>query len=168
MSGAYLFSRFGWGLPYAWFPFATRFLIDRDVIGARFFRRYAEMVQAQILKPDGAVGLLDDFLSLETEGFDPSRVDPRIKDFYEKTSSYSLWVTAEPNKSTWVRPIAEFVARRLRRARAIALPPDLGKDVFTPLESSIELIDLDRDRHPDVRAWIRVARVAGVPMIVGA
>ena len=168
MPASFLLNRHGWGLKFPWFPYATAFRLSRDVIDADFFVRLAAAVRGQILKPGGAAGLVDNFASFKASGFDPARIAPVIAAFYEETSTFTLGVDANPNLRTWLRPLARAFQRHLSRARALELPPDLGEGVFSPLASSVELIDVDLDGTPDYRAWVRVSRQTGRPMIVGS
>ncbi len=168
MPASFLLSRNGWGLKFPWFSFATAFHLDRDLVDSDFFVRLAAAVRGQILEPEGAAGLVDDFASFRASGFEPARIDPVIAAFYEETSTFTLGVDANPNRRTWLRPLARAFQRQLSQARALELPPDLGEGVFSPLDSSIELVDADLDDTPDYRAWVRVSRHTGRPMIVGS
>jgi hypothetical protein len=63
-------------------------------IGADFLTRLAESRRLTLLATPGP-GLLADFAALRGAGFDPDRVNPQVRDFYEHTSCYDLVVWSE-------------------------------------------------------------------------
>jgi hypothetical protein len=80
----------GLGAPFAWFGFATRFKASRDVVGPDFFKNFAARVHGTINKSVGPVGLMNSLDELKSLHFDPSKVHPVIRDFYERTSDFDL------------------------------------------------------------------------------
>jgi hypothetical protein len=63
--------------------------IGNKYIGAEFYEGYAREVGLDAVMEDDA-GLLPSFDALAGEGFDPSLVQPEIRDFYERTGRYDL------------------------------------------------------------------------------
>ena len=61
-------------------------------IGAGFYEAYAREAGLKIVTDDPDAGLLPDFDALAGEGFDPSLVRSEIRDFYERTVRYDLFV----------------------------------------------------------------------------
>src|SRR5205823_224598 len=61
----------------------------RGRIGPSFYTLLAEREQLRI-EPSPDAGLLPSFDALRGSGFDPSRVRPEVRDFYEHTSCYRL------------------------------------------------------------------------------
>src|SRR5207248_2624907 len=68
-------------------------------IGAEFYDYLAQREHLQIRSASDA-GLIPDFDSLRGDGFDPDRVRPEIRDFYENTSRYRLDAWSEAALST--------------------------------------------------------------------
>lgn len=155
--------RFAFRAPYAWLRFATRFKDDDGVIGAEFFKEFAARVDARVRGRGTPAGLMDDFDELRSDDFEPYAVADVIRRFYEHTTDFDL--ALEVDWSWYFKPIGllyrELVARRIR---TFDFPIGVVKD----LENWIELIDLDHDDDPDLRAWIRVHGNQRHPMWVGA
>ena len=61
-------------------------------IGAEFYKGYAREVGLDAVTDDEDAGLLPSFDALAGVGFDPSLVRPAIRDFYERTARYDLFV----------------------------------------------------------------------------
>jgi hypothetical protein len=65
--------------------------IGEVYIGSEFYRSYAREAGLEAVV-DNDAGILTDFGDLAGEGFDPSLVRPGIRDFYERTARYGLFV----------------------------------------------------------------------------
>jgi hypothetical protein len=106
---------------------------------------------------------MDDFDDLRSDTFEPYAVADVIRRFYEHTTDFDL--ALEVKWSRLFYPIG-LVYRELvsRRIRTFDFPVGVVKD----LENWIELIDLDHDDDPDLRAWVRVHGRDRYPMWVGA
>lgn len=111
-------------------------------IGADFF-------SARAVGP--AEGLLPSLEALRSDAFDPAAVDPRIAEFYERTSRFrlQLWSQWSPLHRPFGALIDRIFARRLGQLRLPLAPLDTSRGV------SSELLAL---REPDGRtatAWLR-------------
>lgn len=71
----------------------------RGRIGAEFYSYLAEREHLEI-RPSPDAGLIPDFDALKGAGFDPAKVRPEIRDFYERTSRYRLDAWSEAAVST--------------------------------------------------------------------
>ena len=81
-------------------------------IGAAFYTLLAERERLAIqLSPDA--GLLPDFDALRGRNFDPAKVRPEIRDFYEHTSCYRLeaWSEAPVLTRLFLWGLTKFVSR---------------------------------------------------------
>ena len=83
-------------------------------IGAAFYSLLAERERLQI-HPAAEAGLLPDFDALKGGNFDPARVRPEIRDFYEHTSCYHLeaWSEAALLTRFFLWGLTKFVSRRM-------------------------------------------------------
>ena len=75
-----------------------------DRIGANFYQNLSQGsgLSFRINEPNS--GLMNDFQKLAGESFDPQRIDPRVKDFYERTTNYRFDVWSH---WSWLfRPLA--------------------------------------------------------------
>jgi hypothetical protein len=64
--------------------------IGNEYIGARFYEGYVREAGLDVVTDDEDAGLLPNLDALAGEGFDPSLVHPKIRDFYERTARYDL------------------------------------------------------------------------------
>jgi hypothetical protein len=86
----------------------------RGRIGAEFYTRLAERENLTI-QPAPDAGLLPRFDALRGPDFDPDRVRPEIRDFYEHTACYRLEAWSEAALSTrfFLWGLTTFVSRRM-------------------------------------------------------
>ncbi len=68
---------------------------EPDEIGADYFEKYAVKNNYELRKNISGTGLIPDFRNLKNDDFNPDEVDAEIKNFYEKTTEYSLNVWAK-------------------------------------------------------------------------
>jgi hypothetical protein len=109
-------------------------------------------------------GLLPDFAALAGPGFDPARVDPRIRDFYENTSAYRLdtWATTyfPARIALWL-----LVTTISRRVEQLNFPID-GLETARGMRSEIV-----RLRRPDgsirYTGWFRTLMGTGRVIYTG-
>ncbi|HEX2118298.1 MAG TPA: hypothetical protein VHF91_03875, partial [Acidimicrobiales bacterium] len=110
----------------------------------------------------GIVASLD---LLAGPAFDPSAVDPQVREFYEHTTRFRLDIV--PEWRQWVRPgyllYRTVVARPLGQANV----PMNQREALRGVHSRIDTIDRDGDGVPEVRGWIRSFADTGAPIYVG-
>ena len=84
----------------------------RGRIGSEFYTRLAKS-QRLTIRPAADQGLLPDFDALRGTGFDPDRVCPEVRDFYEHTSSYRLeaWSEVPVFARFFLWALTKFVSR---------------------------------------------------------
>ena len=134
-------------------------------IGEGFFETWAADHGLTVAEGGAARGVLPSFDALAGPGFDPARVSPSVRDFYERTSAYEVEAWAE--WSAAFRPFGGLVAALFsRRLDQLNLP----------------LSALDTSRGTDSRvlhlarpgggvamaAWVRTLRATGRSLYVGA
>lgn len=85
-----------------------------EQIGAAFYEHLARS-QGLHIRPAADAGLLSSFGALQSPEFEPSRVHPAIRDFYERTSSYRLeaWSEASVTTRLFLQALTRFVSRRM-------------------------------------------------------
>src|SRR4030095_3407590 len=83
-------------------------------IGAEFYEHLAARQDLAIERAPDA-GLLPRFDLLGGDGFDPAKVHPQIRDFYEHTSAYRLeaWSEAAISTRVFLWALTRFVSRRM-------------------------------------------------------
>src|SRR5688572_22852041 len=91
---------FAFRAPYTWLQFSTRFH-DRDgVVGEKFFQEFSRKMKGEF-ETRAKVGLVDSMSDLMYGGFDPAKLDPLIRDFYEKTYNFEMFVKVCWNRLVW-------------------------------------------------------------------
>lgn len=146
-------------------PFVVPLAERQGYVGVDYLRRYADSVGAVFQRNPADIGIVDTIDRLAGPEFDPDRVHPLIREFYEHTSRFGLSIT--PRWRPWMRVpyllYRETVARPLGQANA----PFRLEEVERGVESWIDVIDVDDDGVPDFRAWIRAYQDSKEPLYVG-
>jgi hypothetical protein len=122
------------------------------VMGDRNYEETAAAEGLQLVRHAREGGLIPDFAVLAGAGFDPARVHPKIRDFYERTHAYRLdaWATTyfPARPALWA-----LVTTISRRVDQLNFPLD-GLDTAYGMTSEIALL---REPGGDVRytGWFR-------------
>ena len=132
---------------------------SRGRTGPRFFERLAA--------PDGRrpTGLVDDFSEYARPDFDPLRLDPEVRRFYEHTADYRLWVVA--NWQPGFRLGGRLWGWLARRMQQLVLPSDTHSQRHG-VKGAIVAVDDRADGRERVRGWIRTDLLTGTPLYVAA
>ncbi|OJH40882.1 hypothetical protein BON30_08140 [Cystobacter ferrugineus] len=132
---------------------------SRGRTGPRFFERLAP--------PDGRrpTGLVDDFSEYARPDFDPLRLSPEVRRFYEHTAEYRLWVV--PDWKPGFRLGGRLWGWFARRVQQLVLPHDTHLQRHG-VKGSIVAVDDGADGRERVRGWIRTHVSDGSPIYVAA
>jgi hypothetical protein len=132
-------------------------------IGAEFYDAYAREAGLKIVRGDPAAGLLPDFGALAGEGFDPEKVHPMIRDFYERTAHYDLEVRSEWSRVLRHPPrtLIYLVSRNIQQLSLPASSPDTGMS-----SELIRLIDPTTGATP-YTGWLRRSVTTDAVIYVG-
>ncbi|HET9325738.1 MAG TPA: hypothetical protein VFQ05_03120 [Candidatus Eisenbacteria bacterium] len=138
---------------------------DVNVIGARFYERYAERHGLRLRKDEGVRGLLERFDELESPRCRVGTIAPAVAAFYQRTSEFDLDVWSE-----WCgayRPFGGLLAAIFsRRLQQLNLP-------LSPLDSrlgvSSQVLALEGpDGQAPWRAWVRTNLSDGAVIYAGS
>jgi hypothetical protein len=132
---------------------------------------YVEALAAELggtYTRDADAGIVASLDELAGPDLDPAAVDPMVREFYERTSRFSLDIVPEWRR--WVRPgyllYRSLVARPLGQANV----PMNHREALRGVRSRIDTIDLGAtagDRVAGLRGWIRSYADTGDPIYVG-
>jgi hypothetical protein len=111
------------------------------------------------------VGILASLDRLEGPTFDPSRVHPLIREFYEHTSRFRLSIF--PEWRPWMKPGYELFKRVVAEPLGQAAIPSNIEEAQRGMVSTIDTITMDGDEEIDIRGWIRTFADSGKPIYVG-
>src|ERR671914_193942 len=111
------------------------------------------------------VGILASLDSLEGPTFDPGRVHPLIREFYEHTSRFKLSIIPEWRR--WMKPGYELFKLVVAEPLGQATIPSNIEEALRGMVSTIDTITLDGDDEIDIRGWIRTFADSGKPIYIG-
>src|SRR3954447_22468686 len=134
-------------------------------VGADYIEQLAHVRGGTFRRNPPDVGILASLDSLAGPSFDPARVHPLIREFYEHTSRFTLSIV--PEWRTWMKPAYELFKRVVAEPLGQATIPSNVEDAQRGMVSTIDTIDLDDDEVIDIRGWIRTFADSGRPIYVG-
>jgi hypothetical protein len=111
------------------------------------------------------VGILASLDSLEGPTFNPNRVHPLIREFYEHTSRFRLSIIPEWRR--WMKPGYELFKLVVAQPLGQAAIPSNIEEAQRGMVSTIDTITLDGNDQIDIRGWIRTFADSGKPIYVG-
>ena len=151
-------------LPEDRLPFVVPFAEATRYVGVDYLERYAKQVGAEFARNPGDVGIVASLDLLVGPTFEPTRVDPVIREFYEHTSRFTLSIIPEWRR--WMRLPYRIYRRTVARPLGQANAPFEIDEVQRGVVSWIDTIDIDHDGVADFRAWVR-AYDTGEPLYLG-
>ncbi len=145
------------------------FVVPREsrssYVGTEYVRQLAADIGGRYRSdaPDaGIVASLDELAGPE---FDPSKVDPKVREFYEHTTRFRLDIV--PEWRLWIRPgyllYRSLIARPLGQANV----PMNQRETQRGIRSRIDTITLPDDDAIAIRGWIRSFTDTDEPIYVG-
>ena len=140
-------------------PFSK--LRARFFVGAEFFSR-SRLIQEQKTKP---TGIVDDLRVFRRQGFDPTLVNPRVRDFYENTAQYRLLVRPQWQKG--FRSIGGLLRKIGSGVGQMRFPIEPERNHDTIASQIVPLND-NADGRQNVRGWIRTYEPTHEAMYVAA
>jgi hypothetical protein len=134
-------------------------------VGADYVEQLAKLRGGTFRRNPPDVGILASLRSLEGPSFDPGRVHPLIREFYEHTSRFRLSIIPEWRR--WMKPAYEVFKRLVAEPLGQAAIPSNIEEAQRGMVSTIDTISVDGDDEIDVRGWIRTFADSGRPIYVG-
>ena len=161
------FQIMGERVPAAHLKYVVPYSTFEAQVGVDYMERLAGELKGKLEHNPTGAGLVESLDTLRGPYFDPSRVAPEIRDFYEHTSNYKLSIVPEWNvlmqAPFWV--FKTFVAQPIGQAN---LPFNM-QEAQRGIVSSIDTITLGQDpEHIEtLRAWIRSFEATDEAIYVG-
>jgi hypothetical protein len=152
-------------VPAAELRYVVPFEARSRYVGADYVEQLAKVRGGTFRRNPPDVGILGSLDSLAGPSFDPQRVHPLIREFYEHTSRFKL--TIVPEWRTWMKPGYELFRRTVAEPLGQAAIPSNIEEAQRGMVSTIDTIDLDGDEVIDIRGWIRTYADSGKPIYVG-
>ena len=146
-------------------PFIVPLESRTRYVGIDYVRALAAVLGGTYQRDAADAGIVASLDLLAGTDFDPSAVDPLVREFYEHTTRFRLDIV--PVWRQWVRPgyllYRTVVARPLGQANV----PMNQREALRGVHSRIDTIDRDGDGVADVRGWIRSFADTEAPIYVG-
>ena len=146
-------------------PFVVPHVSRTPYVGTDYVRALAAELGGDYVRAAPDVGVLASLDELAGPDFAPADVHPRVREFYEHTTRFTLDI--EPRWRPWVVPGYLLYRTALARRLGQADVPMRQREIRRGVESRIDTIDLLGDGVPDVRGWIRAVAETGAPIYVG-
>ncbi len=145
------------------------FVVPREsrstYVGTGYVRDLAETIGGTYVAAAPDVGIIGSLDELAGPDFDPEQVDPRVREFYEHTTRFTLDIV--PEWRLWVRPgyllYRTLVARPLGQANV----PMNQRETQRGVTSRIDTITPADDDVVAIRSWIRAFADNDEPIYVG-
>ena len=139
--------------------------VGTSTIGPGFAAAYAREAGLAVATDAPGLGLLPDAGLLRGPGFDPDRLHPVVRGFYERTADHRLEVWAQ-----WRGPLAPFahtlvylVSRSIEQLNLPRAPLETSRGI----SSELTRLNDPRTGDPVCTAWLRRARATGRVVFAG-
>jgi hypothetical protein len=146
-------------------PFVVPLEARSRYVGTGYVKELSDVLGGSYVADATDVGIVASMDELAGPEFDPESVDPRVREFYEHTTRFTLDIVPEWRR--WVRPgyllYRSLVARPLGQASV----PMNQREALRGVRSRIDTITLDQDGAVAVRGWIRSFADNDEPIYVG-
>ncbi|MFC5008542.1 hypothetical protein ACFPIJ_63365 [Dactylosporangium cerinum] len=146
-------------------PFVVPLEARTRYVGTGYVRALAEATGGVYQEAAPDIGIVADLDALAGPEFDPTGVDPLVREFYEHTTRFKLDIV--PHWRTWVRPgyllYRSLVAGPLGQANV----PMNQREAQQGIHSRIDTITNPGSTAISTRGWIRSYASTGEPIYVG-
>jgi hypothetical protein len=148
------------------------FVVPREArsryVGTGYVRELAEALGGEYTADAPDVGIVASLDELAGPGFDPARVDPLVREFYEHTTRFTLDIV--PEWRLWVRPGYLLYRTVVARPLGQASVPMNQREALRGIRSRIDTVRLgpgEAGEATAVRGWIRSFADTDEPIYVG-
>jgi hypothetical protein len=146
-------------------PFVVPLEARTRYVGTGYVRALAETLGGEYRAGAPDVGIVSSLDELAGPQFDPGTVDPRVREFYERTTRFTLDIA--PRWRLWVRPgyllYRTLVARPLGQANL----PMNQRETQRGVRSRIDTISTGPGGVVGIRGWIRSYADNDEPIYIG-
>jgi hypothetical protein len=152
-------------VPAEQLPFVVPLEARTRYVGTGYVRALADVLGGSYLADVPDIGIVASLDELSGPQFDPSGVDPRVREFYEHTTRFTLDIV--PEWRTWVRPGYLLYRTLVARPLGQASVPMNQREALRGVRSRIDAIIPPAGDDVDVRGWIRSFADNDEPIYVG-
>ncbi len=152
-------------VPAADLPFVVPLAARTRYVGTGYVRELAEVLGGTYVADAPDVGIVASLDELAGPQFAPAEVDPRVREFYEHTTRFTLDIV--PEWRLWVRPGYLLYRTLVARPLGQASVPMNQREAQRGVRGRIDTITLAQDHVVAVRGWIRSFADNDEPIYVG-
>ncbi|HJU97060.1 MAG TPA: hypothetical protein VJ644_03705 [Jiangellaceae bacterium] len=146
-------------------PFVVPLGAPTRYVGTGYVRALADRLGGDYVAAAPDVGIIASLEEIAGPDFDPTGVDPQVREFYEHTTRFSLDIV--PEWKVWVRPGYLLYRTLVARPLGQASVPMNQREALRGIRGRIDTISSARDDVIDVRGWIRSFADNDEPIYVG-
>ena len=146
-------------------PFVVPLEARSRYVGTGYVRDLAGVLGGTYTAAASDIGIVASLDELAGPEFDPGAVDPRVREFYEHTTQFTLDIV--PIWRRWVRPGYLLYRHAVARPLGQASVPMNQREALRGVRSRIDTITLGPDDTVAVRGWIRSFADDDEPIYVG-
>jgi hypothetical protein len=146
-------------------PFVVPLEARSRYVGTDYVQTLAGVLGGRYVPDASDVGIVASLDELAGPEFSPDVVDPRVREFYEHTTRFTLDIV--PEWRLWVRPGYLLYRTLVARPVGQASVPMNQRETQRGIRSRIDTISVDRDDVVAVRGWIRSFADTDEPIYVG-
>ena len=146
-------------------PFVVPLGAPTRYVGTGYVRALAEKLGGDYVADAPEVGIVASLDEIAGPDFDPTGVDPQVREFYEHTTRFNLDIV--PEWKLWVRPGYLLYRTVVARPLGQASVPMNQREALRGIRGRIDTISSARDGVVDIRGWIRSFADNDEPIYVG-
>jgi hypothetical protein len=146
-------------------PFVVPLEARSRYVGTGYVRELAQVLGGTYHPDAPDVGIVASLDELAGPQFAPAQVDPRVREFYEHTTRFTLDIV--PAWRLWVRPGYLLYRTLVARPLGQASVPMNQRETLRGIRSRIDTISPAQDDIVAVRGWIRSFADTDEPIYVG-
>jgi hypothetical protein len=146
-------------------PFVVPLAAKSRYVGTAYVRELAAATGGTYVADARNTGIVASLDDLGGPDFDPAAVDPRVREFYEQTTRFTLDIL--PQWRLWVRPGYLLYRTLVARPLGQASVPMNQREALRGISSRIDLVVPTSHEAPVVRGWIRSFADDDEPIYVG-
>jgi hypothetical protein len=146
-------------------PFVVPLESRNRYVGTGYVRELADVLGGTYTADAPDVGIVASLDALAGPEFDPAQVDPRVREFYEHTTRFTLDIV--PEWRLWVRPGYLLYRNLVARPLGQASVPMNQRETQRGIRSRIDTISAPDEDVVAVRGWIRSFADTDEPIYIG-
>jgi hypothetical protein len=146
--------------------YVVPFEAHSKTIGADFLQTLAQESEGRFTRNPPDIGIVESLDALSGPHFDPSKVDPLIREFYEHTTRFKLNII--PDWNPWMKPIFWWFKTNIAQPIGQANIPFNMEEAQSGVVSYVDTIEYGSSEDiKTLRGWTRAFEATGEAIYVG-